>query len=454
MKASLGAGAVAGGSTGSLSPSTTPESKLLRVVGLWGLAAGIVNTTVGGGIFRLPAGVYAQLGDASPIAYVVCAVVMGLVVTCFAEAGSRVSLTGGLYAYIEVAFGPLVGFVSGLLLWAGMTAAVSAVAVFLGDAVAALIPSLGSTTMHTLVIVTIFAALGGLNILGVGNATRFNIVMTVAKIAPLAVIIIAGVVGLHADRLAIAHAPAAGKLARGSVFLIFAFLGVESALVPSGEVRDPARTVPRALTAALVAIVLIYMCVQLVTQSALGPSLATAKTPVADAAGVLLGSSGRTMILIGTIVSMFGYVSGMTLAVPRILYAFSRDGFMFKRLASVHPRFRTPHVAIIIQTLINAALATTGTFEQLAIAANGSILLVYGACALAVLVLRRKNVEMAQKPFVAPFGGIIPVLSFLVIAWLLLSLTGREWIALAVIAAAAVVIFAATASTRARMALT
>src|SRR3954465_12916890 len=104
----------------SLSPSilTTSESKLLRVVGLWGLAAGIVNITIGGGIFRLPAGGYAELGNASPVAFVVCAAVMALVGACFAEAGSRVSLTGGLYAYVEVAFGPLIGFICGTLLWA------------------------------------------------------------------------------------------------------------------------------------------------------------------------------------------------------------------------------------------------------------------------------------------------------------------------------------------------
>src|SRR5512140_2999490 len=125
-------------------PAGNPESRLLRVVGLWGLTAGIINITIGGGIFRLPAPVFAQLGDASPLAYLVCAVVMGLVVTCFAEAGSRVSLTGGLYAYVEVAFGPMIGFMAGALLWAGMTSAVSAVAVFFGDAVAALVPSLGS----------------------------------------------------------------------------------------------------------------------------------------------------------------------------------------------------------------------------------------------------------------------------------------------------------------------
>ena len=428
----------------------TPDSRLLRVVGVWGLAAGIVNVTIGGGIFRLPAGVYAQLGDASPIAYFVCAIVMALVVTCFAEAGSRVSLTGGLYAYVEVAFGPFVGFIAGMLLWGGMTSALSAVAVFFGDAMAAMLPSLGSPVMHLVVIVLILGGLAGLNVRGIGNATRFNSVMTIAKLAPLAVIIVAGMVGLHGDRLTIGHTPQVANLARGSVFLMFAFLGVESALVPSGEVRDPARTIPRAIAAALVVIVLVYLCVQIVTQSALGPSLASSKTPVADAAGALLGPAGRTMILVGTTISMFGYVSGMTLAVPRMLFAFGRDGFLFRGLSSVHPIFRTPYIAIIVQTLITIALATTGTFEQLAIAANGSILLVYGACALAVIQLRRKNIRSSESPFVAPLGGVLPVLALLAIVWLLWSLTVPEWVALGMVAAAAVVIFVATRRSRER----
>src|SRR5688572_26061107 len=114
------------------SQATVSDSRLLRAVGMWALAASIVNVTIGGGIFRLPAGVYATLGQASPLAYIICAVLMGLIVVCFAEAGSRVSLTGGLYAYVETAFGPLIGFVTGVLLWAGMTSALSAVAVFFG----------------------------------------------------------------------------------------------------------------------------------------------------------------------------------------------------------------------------------------------------------------------------------------------------------------------------------
>ena len=100
------------------------ESSLVRSIGTFALAAGVVNTTIGAGIFRLPADVAAQLGATAPLAYLLCAIAMGLIVLCMAEAGSRVSLTGGLYAYAEVAFGPFAGFLTGFLLWMVLTFAI------------------------------------------------------------------------------------------------------------------------------------------------------------------------------------------------------------------------------------------------------------------------------------------------------------------------------------------
>lgn len=441
-----------GKEAGPTSRASASDSRLIRAVGTWALAASIVNVTIGGGIFRLPAGVYATLGQASPIAYIVCAVLMGLIVICFAEAGSRVSLTGGLYAYVETAFGPLIGFVTGVLLWAGMTSALSAVAVFFGDAVGALVPALSSLAMRNVVIVVVLSLFAGLNVLGVANATRFNVAMTLAKLAPLALVIIVGLAALNTDRLAITAAPEMGDVARGSIFLLFAFLGIESALVPSGEVKDPSRTMPRAIAIAMIGIVIVYMCVQVVAQSALGDALGTSKTPVADAGGVLMGSWGKMVILVGSAISMFGYVSGMTLAVPRMLYAFGRDGFLPKAFAAVHERYRTPHIAILVQVVLSIALATTGTFDRLAIIANGSILLVYAACALAVYQLRRKNVRLDREPFVAPLGGVIPALAFIAILWLMTSLVAAEWMAMGVAVVAALVVFAVTRNKRAALA--
>jgi basic amino acid/polyamine antiporter, APA family len=154
------------------------------------------------------------------------------------------------------------------------------------------------------------------------------------------------------------------------------------------------------------------------------------------------------LILVGMTISMFGYVSGMTLSVPRMLFAFGRDGFLPAQLASVHSRFRTPYVAIVVQTLVVIGLAVSGSFEKLAIIANGSILLVYAACCLAVIELRRKKVQASGTPFRVPFAAVVPVLAVLVIAWLLTSLTADEWKALLVVLGVAVIVYATSFPSR------
>src|SRR5262249_13860244 len=165
-----------------------------------------------------------------------------------------------------------------------------------------------------------------------------------------------------------------------------------------------------------------------------------------------LGESGRTLVLVGMVVSMFGYVAGVALAVPRMLFAFARDGYLPGALARVHERFNTPHVAIVAQAAIVIVLATTGTFQELAISANVATLVVYAACCVAVLVLRRRetaaNAPSADAAFRAPLGGAVPVLAIVAIGWLLTSLTKSEWASLAAIALVAAVIYLASARAR------
>jgi amino acid transporter len=425
------------------------EGSLVRTLGVWGLAASIVNVTIGGGIFRLPASVAGTIGTAAPLAYLVCAVAMGLIVLCFAEAGSRVSLTGGLYAYIEIGLGPFVGFLCGALLWVGMTFAIAAVSSFLADALAALFPALANPVASHAALAAILSALAVLNIAGIRGASRFNSVMTVAKLLPLMILIVVGLGAIHPENIAFRAAPPS-SIARASILLMFAFLGVESALVPSGEVSDPSRTVPRAIFIAMIAVSAIYVLVQLVAEGILGPALAGQANPLAAAASSAMGSAGRDLILIGSALSMFGYVSGMTLAVPRALYAFGRDGFLPRSVASIHRRFHTPHVAIVVQTLIVIVLAVTGTFERLAIIANGSILLVYVAACISVLELRRRNVRAGGTPFRVPAVAVVPVLAIGVIVWMLTSLQRREWAGLGAVVGVAVVIFAVTRPSRLR----
>ena len=424
------------------------DGSLIRALGTWGLTAAIVNVTIGAGIFRLPASVAASLGAAAPAAYVLCALAMGLIVLCFAEAGSRVSMTGGPYAYVEVAFGPFIGFLSGALLWAGLTAALAAVTSFFADSLAALVPALASSGAKVTVMLVVLSALALLNVRGVRDASRFNAVMTVAKLLPLAVIVIVGAVAVHGANLRWQQTPSVASVGRASAVLIFAFLGVEAALVPSGEVKDPARTVPRAVLLSIGVVAALYVSVQIVSQGVLGSALASSKTPVADAGGAALGAGGRTLILVGSAVSMFGYVSGMTLAVPRMLFAFARDGFLPRAVAAVHSRFRTPYWAIGIQTVLVGVLAATGTFERLAIIANGSVLLVYAACCIATVELRRRDVRGGGAPCRVRGAAVIPWLALAVIVSLLVTLQLGEWLGVLAVLVAAVPVYAFTRSRR------
>jgi amino acid transporter len=419
------------------------ESSLLRSIGTVALAASIVNVTIGGGIFRLPADMAATLGATAPVAYLLCAVAMGLIVLCIAEAGSRVSMTGGPYAYIQVAFGPFAGFVAGFLLWVMLTFVMAAVATVLVGNLGALVPALSSRAASAAVLVGIYAIFAVINIMGVERGSRLNTALAIAKLLPLLLLIGGGVFAINRDNLALVNPPDMPTLARSSILLIFAFAGIEAALVPSGEVKDPARTVPRAILLAMVAITALYAALQFVAQGVLGPALASSKAaPLAEAAGVALGGWARQLLLAGAVVSMLGHAGAMILATPRMLFAFARDGLLPSALARLHPVHRSPVVAIVVQCVLVLALAITSTFERLAVLASLSILVLYGTCCVATWQLRRRDVRAGGTPFRVPAPSLVIVLACVVIGWMLTSVTRAEWIAFAILIAVASAIFA------------
>lgn len=418
----------------SAAPHATPvadaERGLTRAIGVLGLSAAIFNTTVGGGIFRLPGSVTEMIGPSAPLVYVICALAMGLIVLCFAEAGSRVSMTGGPYAYVELVFGPYAGFMSGVLLWLLGTTAMASVSSAYAGFIGVLIPALGAPVPRALVLAVTFAFLAGVNVRGVRQGTRLITVVSVAKLLPLLVLVAVGALAVAPANLAVASLPAASSFARTAIVLIFAFTGVESALVPTGEVKDPSRTVPRALAIAMIGVTVLYLAIHLVAQGVLGPdALAAAKAaPLAAVAERLMGSPGRLLLLVGAAISTFGYMSGMTLAVPRALFAFGRDGFLPRQMAALHPSFQTPWLAIILQSAVVCALAVVNEFEALAVLANLSALLLYFACAVAAWELRRRGIQNeGTTPFNLPFGPTIHILACVAIIWLLTSITGAEW---------------------------
>ena len=421
------------------------EAGLVRALGVLGVSASIVNITIGGGIFRAPGTmeVTGRLGPASPLAYIVCAVAMAFVMMCFAEAGSRVSLTGGPYAYVERAFGGFAGFIVGWFLWITGTIATAAVATIFTEGLQRMIPAIQVFPGRAIILVSVFAVVTTINVLGVQFGARLNIASTAAKLLPLAILIVVGLFNVNPANLEWTETPAMSDVSRASMFLIFAFAGIESAMVPSGEVRDPARTVPRAVFLALGIITVFYILIQVVSLGVLGDSLAGRAAPLSDVAGAIMGPGGAFMLGVALVLSTFGYLCGMVLAIPRALFAFARDGVLPSALQAVHPRFHTPWIAIIVQSFIALMLALTSGFEPLVILANVPVLLLYLGCAAAAWQLRRRGVRDAESATVTPIPGsaVAAPLAIIVIVTLLTSITRNEWIVSVLVAGIGVLIY-------------
>lgn len=407
------------------------DHQLVRGIGIPALTANIISSTIGAGIFVIPATVAAGLGTAAPLAFVCCAIAQTIFVTCFAIAGSRVSLTGGLYAYVEVAFGKYVGFLAGMLYFLTALGAVAGVVNVLANSVALVVPFLGGPITRLVVIFFVYFLLVVINIRGVRAGAGAVTTITIAKLLPLLIFIGAGIFFIHPPNLAFAGWPGSKPLGDAVVLLMFAFVGIEVALIPSGEVKNPARTVPRSAYLALTITTIIYILIQLVAQGTLGGDLANPvykDAPLAESAARFLGQIGRTILLAGATISAFGFVTSDILSSPRMIFAFGRDGALPQFFARVHPRFRTPDVAIITYALLAFALSISGTFEKLAVLSNVAVLLMYLLCCAACWVLIAKNFsETGEKPLTFPGMQIVPALAIIAIIWIISHATLWEF---------------------------
>ena len=418
------------------------DHQLIRAIGVPGLTANIVNSTIGAGIFVLPALVAKGLGSAAPVAFICCAVAMVLFVTCFAIAGSRVSLTGGLYAYVEVAFGRYVGFLAGVLYGITALGAVAGVVNVLVNSIAVIAPFLGLGVMRVIVMIAVYGLLVGINVRGVRGGAGAVTVVTLAKLLPLLLFICAGIFFIHPANLTWSAWPSSKAVGDNVILLIFAFVGIEVALIPSGEVKNPARTVPRSAYLALVVTTIIYITIQLVAQGTLGSDLANYKdAPLAEAAAKFLGNIGRTILIAGATISAFGFVTSDILSSPRMIFAFGRDGALPTFFAHVHPRYRSPDVAIITYAVLAFSLSVTGTFEQLAVLSNVAVLLMYLLCCAGCWFLVQRDVRTEGQPFNFPGMKIVPALAIIAIIWILSHATVREFAVNGILLALASVVY-------------
>ncbi|HEY3785936.1 MAG TPA: amino acid permease [Steroidobacteraceae bacterium] len=373
------------------------DSGLLRSVGPLAFAASIFNAIIGAGIFVVPAALSASMGPYAPLAFVVCTVAIGSAALCLAEGGSRVPTSGGIYGYIEVAFGPLVGYVAGTTLWFGNILACGGVAAALGDLLASQVPIQYATVAHAASIVGLVGAIALVNVAGASKGARLASVATLLKLVPLLIFIAAGIVALHGSSFAVSAPPTLENLDRGILLALFAFTGMEVTLSASGEVAQPARAIPRALALSIGAVALLYICIQVIAQGILGPALANSPTPLADAMA-RVSPVLRWLMLVTASVSMVGWLSSDFLGSPRMLFAFGRDGLLPGVLGRVHERTRTPYVAILAYATLATVFALTGTFAKLAVLATLASALLYGCGSAAAWVLARRGVAQAGPP--------------------------------------------------------
>jgi APA family basic amino acid/polyamine antiporter len=400
-------------------PVPKEETGLIRALGIPALTANIVNSTIGAGIFVLPALVAKGLGAAAPLAFVACALAMILFVTCFAVAGSRVSLTGGLYAYVEVALGRYVGFLAGVLYGITAISAVAGVGNVLVNSIAGLVPLVGNPIIRVVVMLLVYGLLVLINVRGVRAGASAVSAVTLAKLLPLLLFICAGIFFIRPENIGWPSWPGSKALGDSVLLLIFAFVGIEVALIPSGEVKNPARTVPRAVYLALAVTTVLYVMIQLVAEGTLGSQLASyPNAPLAEAAAKFLGNIGRTILIAGATISAFGFVASDILSSPRMLFAVGRDGVLPPWFTHVHPRYHSPDVAIITYAVIAFALSVSSSFEALAVLSNVAVLLMYLLCCAGVWVLIRRDVRTDGSPFIFPGAKIMPALAIVAILWL------------------------------------
>jgi Gamma-aminobutyrate permease and related permeases len=396
------------------------EEKLVRGISRWDLTAVAVNTIIGTGIFLLPASVTKLIGNYSLLAFVACAFIVAFIVLCFAEVSSRFQTTGGMYLYAREAFGSLVGFEVGWLYW------IVRIATFAANCNAFLIylevffPGANQGFWRIALICLIVFLITLVNLLGVRESAMMTNLFTVGKILPLLVFAFVGMFFIEPSNFTFGAMPESGKFAEALLILIYAYVGFEAAVIPAGETKEPRKNVPFALLMALVFCALLFLLIQVVAIGTL-PGLAESKTPLADAAGRFMGGFGASFIALGALVSILGNLNGGFLASSRIPFAMAEQNEMPRFLAKTHDKFKTPHVSILLTSVLILILTLQSSFLSAVAIATITRLLVYATtCASLPVFRRRANAPKAE--FTAPFGILAAVLSLALIAYLLFSI--------------------------------
>lgn len=411
-----------------MSVSSTEEG-LKRVIGVSGLTLAIISGVIGAGIFVLPGTIGHALGISALLSYGLCGILLASILLCYAEIGSKVSSSGGSYAYVESAFGKFPGYVVNWMYFFGWSVLGSAALLnVVADSLAQLYPLFRNFWLRAVLFFVMTTFMVALNVRGARQSLGLVKAVTLIKLLPLMGIILFGLGYIRMENLQWQAPPSLKVFSDNTLFLFFAFAGFETSLGASGEIKNPGRTVPLSIGIAGIVILVFYMLLQLVVQGIFGSSIGMYKeAPLAAVANIIIGSVGSTVLLVSAAISCFGNVNLDIMCTSRSLFAGAKDGIFPALLGRVHSRFATPHVAVIIYGLLIFGFTMLGDFRQLANLALACVLLIYGAVVLATLQLRRKPAPAAAQGFRAPGGILTPAVALLAISWLLSGLSAAEW---------------------------
>jgi amino acid transporter len=398
----------------------------------------MVNTMIGASIFGLPALIAARLGKWSPLGFLVAFAGISIIAACMAEVASQFREAGGPYLYARVAFGRFLAIQNGWLTWLSRIAAVSAVANLFIIYLSEFFPGVRVPLARAGVLTILIGFLAVVNYRGVTFGNRLSNFFTVTKVALLSFFVIAGLTALaQHPEMRITPAATTTTLAgwfEAVLLMIYSYGGFEAALIATGETSNARKDIPFALFAAITATTVLFIAVQYLVIHTIA-NVAASSAPAVDSARRFLPAPGVQIVAAGTLVSAYGYLSANMLHTPRITYAMGERGDFPAFFGKIHPRFRTPHLSIVIFAAVLLLFSIAGNFKWNALLSSVARLFVYGSVAAALPALRRKQPH--ADGFRLPGGVFIAALALLFTCVLVTRMHWGEFLVISITAALA-----------------
>ena len=431
-------------------PGISHKKQLIRGIGFAGASVLVLNSVIGAGIFSLPSVIAVRAGLWSPWLFLLIGVLIISIVLTLAELASYFKDSGGPVLFTTTAFGPLVGFSTGWMLFISRMTAFAAnsnvMAIYLGE----VWPWVADGAGRYLLITTVVCALTWANFIGVKEGVRTMAVITFLKIAPIVIMIILGFQYVSGNTLIPGMAPDLEEIKGTTLFLIYAFVGFESATIISGETQNPKNTLPRAMLQTVIFIAIFYFLIVLVYVSVM-PDAGAEPGTLVDVGQALMGTAGMVIITLAAFFSIGGNLSSIMLAVPRLPFAMAEERLLPRWFGHVHEKYSTPSNCILVLGGLGLAFALTGTFEKLATASSLTRLITYVLCIGSLPIIRGKaGPEEQAEAYRLKGGYTIPLVALAMSLWLIAQSTADAWLVTGGMLVVGLILFVLAAGRRER----